>query len=283
MKRPYLFIFLCLFLLASDKAPKDAGLFTMRLPLVSTPPSKAGIAWASWGRMQTDVETLNAGWFYTWGLSADIDTSAEFVPMFWSYQWPPMLWPPTTDFFQQMDDIYGAGCPSRLLFLNEPDLHGTDTGGQAELTPRQGAYLYKALRERCPGTHIIGPCISHGDYLAGWPWLKHFNRLLVKLDLPSPDEACLHTYVESEPAQLITESLLKETGMASLWVAEFGSCDPVWTREAILYFQNEERVTRYAWFTVRRWDDGPCLTLFDNKWDNELSKVGEVWMELHPD
>lgn len=226
------------------------------------------------------ARALRIDWYYTYALPHSRLGAAQFVPMFWCDQYPANKWPTQVDYFDVFRQHYGPDYSSFMLFLNEPDLAGGDVdGGQCDRTPRQAAYIYKALLAECPHCIFIGPATSHIDYLRGWPWLKAWYAEIRRMGLRPPDIAAIHDYTSQHPG-LIVDSLFEALAQfpdapTTAWVTEYGTCDPARLAQAMAYFTADPRVARYAWFTAKGYPNQPCLNLLDGS--DGLTAVGEVY------
>ncbi|MBP6471214.1 MAG: hypothetical protein KBE23_06455 [Chloroflexi bacterium] len=241
-----------------------------------------GYARAYGALLPGEATRLGIEWYYDYGLRWPptlLDNGAEYVPFFWCDQYPSLAWPTRHDYFaalNKLPDNYSGP----LLFLNEPDLRGGDIDGlQCDRTPRQAAYIYKAVRAQCPRCRIIGPAASHEDYLAGWPWLKAFYAEITRLHLPCPDVAAIHDYTDQPPAAIV-DSLFAalenyECAPQTAWVTEFSTCSADRARRMMAYYEQDSRIERYAWFTAVGYPAAPCYNLLDK--DRNLSAAGEVF------
>lgn len=246
-----------------------------------------GLAKAYGSITAVEADSLGIKWFYDYGLRYPSPKlgDAEYIPFFWCDQYPSLKWPTQYNYFDALANL-PDGYDGYLLFLNEPDLRGGDVDGwQCDRTPRQAAYIYKAVRQECPKCIIIGPAPSHIDYLQGWPWLREFYTIIGKMGLKPPDIAAAHDYTEQSGDKLI-ESLFAVLGQFDgspeiVWVTEFATCDPVLAHETIEFYKKDERVERYAWFTGRGYPAATCINLLASE-TNKLQPVGEVYKEAYP-
>lgn len=246
------------------------------------PPPIQGYARAYGALQPGDAARLGIEWYYDYGLRwppPALDNGAAYTPFFWCDQYPALAWPTHTDYFAALAAL-PDGYHGDLLILNEPDLRGGDVDGwQCDRTPRQAAYIYKAIKAECPHCRLIGPAVSHIDYLQGWPWLRDFYSEVSRMGLPPPDVAAIHDYTGQHPA-LIVDSLfamLAEFPGApdTAWVTEFATCEPDLAARAIDFYTADPRIERYAWFTARGYPALPCINLLTA--DGALSPVGEIY------
>lgn len=288
---------ICFFLVActAPPAPEATPLPTMEaaistvittlyFPAVVTggPPPAQGYARAYGALQPGDAARLGIEWYYDYGLRwpfPALDNGAAYVPFLWCDQYPALAWPTRSDYFEALAAL-PDGYSGDLLILNEPDLRGGDVDGwQCDRTPRQAAYIYKAIKAECPDCRLIGPAVSHLDYLQGWPWLQAFYEEIGTMGLPLPDAAAIHDYTNQHPA-LIVDSLfamLSEFPGApgTVWVTEFATCEPDQAARAIDFYTADPRIERYAWFTARGYPALPCINLMDT--DGRLTPVGEIY------
>lgn len=262
---------------------------TVYLPLImspSAPIGKAGVVWPDNANEDT-AALLNADWWYDYNVRIDGPQigNMQFVPYIWCDQWPPHSYDNQTTYYFDVAAAHGMDEHYRgyLLFLNEPDLPGSDTGGQCDMTPRQAAYLYKAIKRKYPHAILVGPSVSHRDYWRGWIWLREWYDLIIEMGLPPPEVAAIHTYLD-EPPHLIVDSLFRALAEypgapQTAWVTEFGHCDPAVAGAMIDAWQADARIERYAWFIVQDWQWPECLNLLGR--DGELTPVGDAWADRH--
>lgn len=254
--------------------------YAVWLPVVALPEPVQGYARAYSSITPAQAKALRIGWFYTYVLTPSQLGNAQFVPMFWCDQYPSLAHPPLIDYFEAFQQYYSSSYSGYMLFLNEPDLAGSDVdGGQCDRSPRQAAYIYAALLDACPNCIFIGPAASHIDYLRGWPWLREWYREIDRLDLRYPDIAAIHDYTSLHPSLVVDSlfSMLSEFpgSPRRAWVTEYGTCDPARLAQAKDYFTADPRIERYAWFTAMGYPNQPCLNLLSTTGD--LTPVGEVY------
>jgi hypothetical protein len=230
------------------------------IPLVSNGDPVRGWARAYSDLSSTERNLLGIEWYYDYELR--IPESYKYVPFFWCDIYPALKYDnPAIIYMDKLKILANTGYSSYLLFINEPDLAGsTVDGGQCERTPRQAAYMLRAVRNVCPNCIIIGPTVSDQDYLVGWRWLNTFYSVLATpefADVKKPEIAGLHTYL-SEPPQLIVDSFFSLLSRfpgspKKVWITEFATNDPHKLQEMIDYYRQDSRIERYAWFTARSW------------------------------
>lgn len=306
MKRRGAFLFLLAFssiLIAACAAPPQPEMLEERvqatpmavpeahvlwLPVVAyeLPPPVRGLAYCCGALRPGEAARLGIETWYNYGLNTPgrtLDNGAVYVPFFWCDQWPSLKYPARADYFALLRQNLPPGYSGPLLFLNEPDLPGRDTDmGQCDRTPRQAAYIYKSVLEMCPNCKLVGPAVSHEDYLAGWPWLRAWYSEIYRLKLRPPDTAAIHTYL-NEPPHLIVNSLFEMLAFypgspETAWITEFASCNPSQAARMIAYYERSDRIDKYFWFTGRGWPD-ECMNLLD---DDGLTTVGQAWVENLP-
>jgi len=146
-----------------------------------------------------------------------------------------------------------------LLGYNEPDL----CPDQACLTVEQAVPLWRELESMFPMYKLVAPVPSQ-LYL---DWLVRFRELYIVTYGKPPrfDALAAHWYGQrASDAIWLAEwykSLAREWGVAEVWITEFAiiACTNLSLDEAgaeasalIDYFDNDEMITRYAWFTNRQ-------------------------------
>lgn len=266
-----------------------AVIYRKFFPLVqssSESPTLQGLA-SAYGRL-TDEQAIDLGiqWFYDYGLKYPFPKlgNASYIPFFWCDQYPALSYPAVYNYFDALAKL-PDGYSGYLLFLNEPDLRGGDVDGwQCDRTPRQAAYIYKAVLRECPKCKIVGPAVSHIDYLQGWPWLKEFYREIQQMGLRKPDVAAVHDYT-GQNGLVIVDSLFKalegySDAPKKVWITEFSTCNPDLAKRNIELYKSDGRVVRYAWFTGKGYPAADCYNLIGA--DDLKQPVGSVYTEAYP-
>ncbi|MBK8987394.1 MAG: hypothetical protein IPM39_15175 [Chloroflexi bacterium] len=265
-----------------EAVQEDVPEYVAWLPVVVLPEPVRGLAYCCGALRPGEAARLGIEIWYNYGLNTPgrtLDNGAIYVPMFWCDKYPALKYPTQVDYFQLLRHNLPPGYTGPLLFLNEPDLAGRDVDmGQCDRTPRQAAYIYKGILELCPGCRLIGPAVSHEDYLADWPWMRAWYDEIYKLKLRPPDTAAIHTYL-NEPPHLIINSLFDLLAAypgapTTAWITEFASCNPSQAARMIAYYERSDRVEKYFWFTGRGWPDA-CINLLSD--DGRLTAAGEVY------
>lgn len=300
MKKILLLILLVLFvscdddinpsvLLAPEPTP-TAVTYSYYMPLVRENEKQnvtlPGLAKAYGQVTAANVSDLKIKWYYDYALRYPFpkDLGIEYIPFFWCDQYPSLKWPTDYNYFDQLAKL-PDGYSGYLLFLNEPDLRGGDVDGwQCDRTPRQAAYIYKAVKEMCQRCVIVGPNVSHIDYLQNWKWLREFYEQIELLGLEPPDIAAVHDYTEQPTQKMITSLFILfsqfDDTPETMWVTEFATCNTDLAKQNIEYFKSDDRVERYAWFTGKGYPAAPCINLLSN--DGLNQPVGDVYREAYP-
>lgn len=275
---------------SSDAQQSETETFVYMPTIISSDVSKAGIAWAWHSRRQdSDAEVLGIGWYYTYSVQCNTAVEGvQYIPMFWADRWPSNAYYDSyySDKFEQLDRCLPEDYADYLLFFNECDLPGTDTTaivGQCGRTPLQAAYMYKKLVEMRPQAKLVGPAVSHRDYQNDWLWYREWLGYIDNWELPMPDVGAIHTYLLDEPPERIVDSyfdmLLEFPDTATTaWVTEFATCKPDRLRIYLDYYNNDTRIERYSYFTIRG-DNDPCFFLMRD--EVELTSVGLEWVDFH--
>jgi hypothetical protein len=260
---------------------KQPPLYMLHLPLVAKPEAKAGYAHAYQGLRPKEAAFFGVEWYYNYGLvGKPLDNGAEFVPFFWCDRYPANKYPKASNYFDSFERTFPDGYSGYMLFLNEPDLAGSDEdGAQCGRTPLQGAYIYKGLLEVCPDCLIVGPVTSHLDYYANWRWQREFFATITKWNLPLPAMGAIHTYTQGHDPTLIIDSYLAMLaefgGSGEAWVTEFGFCSADDVTRAIEVYEGDSRIRRYAYFTARGYTPD-CINWYDRSGD--LNPAGLGWL-----
>lgn len=261
--------------------------YTIFIPLVLAmqPPPRAGIVWHN--PHPDDPAVTPFEWYYNYGLIPYDGVEQEFVPFFHCPIWPPLAYGrEAADYFEIAETALGHDYDGWLLFLNEPNEYGTDTGGQCEMTPRQAAFFYKSVVTLYPYAEVVGPVVSQHDYPHWW-WMRQWYQWITQLNLPMPAAAAAHFYdaAGTNPIHLtdlttsLRELLAEFPGAPdTIWLTEFGTCEASYAQVMLQEIQSLPYVTRYAWYTTRR--GGACTDLYTTP-ENTLTPVGYVWHAVH--
>lgn len=265
--------------------------------------TKNGLAWSNIKASPSpadDARTLMIDWFHRWSLRSGNITGgvAERIQHF-NCDTDPALAQGAfikTDNYQKLNDIESItpDFSGFMLFINEPD-----RWDQCEGKPRATMEKYRALIHEVPNALILGPQVSHEDYLGlvkdkntnnkddhtpkQWWWMRKFFDQLVKNDLPFPYGAGLHTYLSEAPSKIVDSylSMCAEYDYipAEIWITEFAVTTVKQLRRMVEYYRRNPLVTRYAYYGVRQPTPNSLHTLFGE--DGELSDIGREWVRLH--
>lgn len=265
------------------------------LPVVMRPESKAGVAFSSHVYMEERVRLMGGdvaywrGWQRS-GLAQDL----------WGLQGTQSVW---CDFYfhpyhsrGQLRPQLGAleklppDFDDYLLFLNEPDLVFYGHPPQCAAAPRRAAQIYVHVKTVLPQARLVGPGISHIDYVNGFEWLGAWWDEVVRLTGESPQMAVwdMHHYIAyGDPLAPFDalEAWLEERGVENprFFVSEYGACDGERLVEMRDAFERDPRIVRYylyeqygAW-----WDTGACIVLFEERHGHmRLNEMGRVFVGL---
>lgn len=263
----------------AEMSPAAATPHVMWLPAVAYTPPRPLRGWAKAYSNLSDAEmrSLQLNVYYDYALRYPFPHRAGvmYIPYLWCDIYPSLRYEsPVIRYFDQLARL-PDGYDGHLLFLNEPDLAGGRSDGmQCERTPRQAAHMLVAARLVCPNCVIVGPSVSHEDYRRGWPWLREFYNHAVGLGVRLPDVAGIHSYLPEEPNLIVDdlfEMLDEFPGTAeTVWVTEFAGGEAQ-AAQMIEYYEADERVEAYFWFTARGW----VADLVGR--DGTLTPLGEIY------
>ena len=205
------------------------------MPLLGKAPAppKLGIAGAS----PTQVKTLGGSWYHNWGPMPGVAAGVEAVPMIWGRDVPTTV----------------GGNSMYLLGMNEPDMDG-----QSNLTPQEGAQIWRKIELAFPGKLLISPVPSHEDP----EWLVRFRDAYRAMygRWPRLDGLALHCYIPEQGGCIALGQKYvgwaRAWGANEIWVTEFAYL-PMWAqnaeaqaREFVAWLEAEPLVKRYAPFTA---------------------------------
>ncbi|KAJ3936785.1 MAG: glycosyl hydrolase catalytic core-domain-containing protein [Lentinula lateritia] len=130
----------------------------------TTNSSKAGLAWPNGNYVDIDqyLTTGKISWYYTWSPDAISSTEIEFVPMLWGNN-------SVDDFSSTINDTISSHNVTAVLGMNEPQ-----QSGQSELTPAQGAELWKTYMEPLKSQNIRLGSPAPSSAPSGKIWIQDF-------------------------------------------------------------------------------------------------------------
>ena len=263
----------------------------MRLPwlgpsnLVDLPidRSKKGIA----GGTAEQVKAVSASWSYEWRLGiVDPNRFAlgiGHVPMIWGKDYVPA----------NVKIAVRRNIGKPFLIWNEPE--APSTWGQSSISPAEAAKLYGLLRILIHGVDPTSRLIVGGVYFIDLRWAAMFASEYKKLHglLPKVEGWHVHHYADSKNYDCIEwRSSLRRYyegiqrifgGVAEFWITEFGSIVDYRTAERVMkeqvpWLQEQEWVTRYAWYSPT----SPKMLNQGRLFDTEggITKLGMIYRNM---
>ncbi|KAJ4483820.1 glycosyl hydrolase catalytic core-domain-containing protein [Lentinula aciculospora] len=239
-------LFSCLLLIHVNPVTASAGCDTLQNRAINT--SKAGLAWPN-GDADDIHQYLTTGkvsWYYTWSPDAISSPNIEFVPMLWGNN-------SADNFSSTINNTISSNNVTAILGMNEPQ-----QSGQSELTPAQGAELWKTYLEplKSQGIRLGSPAPSSAP--SGKIWIQDF--LTACNGSCTVDFIALHWYDINATA--FTEYLedFHNTFQRPLWVTEWAcqnynggsqcSYDDVvlFLNATQSYMDSSDFVERYSYF-----------------------------------
>ena len=201
------------------------------------------------------IKSVNASWYYTWGLGSIPGTQVPFVPMVWGRGAVPQR-------------VSGP-----LLIINEPD-----RPDQSNMTVEEALSIWSCQKADRKGSPAVA-----GNALKS-PWFIEF------MNVAQPDFICVHWYGPPHPEALLglVDGLYAKYSLP-IWITEFAvaqwdSTKPMFTvdqvstfmKEVIPQLESRAHVERYAWKTRDQTD--PCMgtsALFRD--DGSLTDLGKLY------
>ncbi len=209
-------------------------------------------------------------WCYSWWPTPGTEAGRESVPMIWDEQ--------------QIGRQLG-GNSAWVMGWNEPDI-----AGQANISPAEGARLWREMELTYADRKLVAPAPSHR-----YPgWLPAFRAAYRELwgGAPRLDALAVHCYFQSarECIGLVEQfkAWASDWGVGEIWVTEFAFlpayCDaPAEVRAFVGYLEGERLVTRYApYVSIQQcgdewWDceaaGDPSLVQADGRTPTELGRL----------
>ena len=270
------------------------------LPLIADgqQPPKSGLAFSSHrdaaerAALLGDTVHYWRGWQIGGSLPGD-QWGLEFTPSLWcDFYWHGIYSQGMFRPQMQVLNLLGPDYDGYLLFLNEPDQAYYGLSGQCAMSPRQAAHMYVHIKSFMPQVKLVGPGISHIDYLNGFRWLGEWFDFVVHYTGSPPDIHAwdIHTYLRTGPPLAPYDALeawLATRGVYSpiFWITEYGACDPYRLRHMIDSFEADPRIKRYYLYEqyMATWDgDSRCILLFEEGSDPiRLTQLGWAFVTGH--
>ena len=194
---------------------------------------KLGIA----GATPEQVKALGGSWYYNWGPIPESAWGVEAVPMIWGRDVPQTV----------------GGNSDYLLGMCEPDM-----SGRSQMSPEEGAQVWRKIELTFPGKLLISPGTSHQDP----EWLVRFREAYRAAygSWPRMDGLAMHCFIV-EPGGCIAlgqkyVAWARAWGASEIWVTEFAYL-PMWAQNAeaqargfAAWMEAEPLVKRYSPFTA---------------------------------
>lgn len=208
------------------------------------------------------IETLGAGWYYTWNTTPVAGVGAEFVPMAWGRK-PVSL---------------AATC--HLLLFNEPD-----GANQADLSVEEAVRLAAPLSLKA--RYVVSP--SAVNALGGW--FVHFDAAAEQAGIDL-DYVAMHWYGGPSVRQFLRKvDAVHERYGKPIWITEFAVADwkarpgrnrysaaqtARFLEKVLPELERRPFVARYAWMGAGTLSPAIMSSrLFDD--EGRLTEVGEVY------
>ena len=256
-------------------------------------PLKAGLAASSHEHLAERVELLGGvvgvrGWkLGTGGIPVRVG-GADYVPCYWCDLSAEVRNGKAAVQSQLHVPKLAAARGEPLLFLNEPDMSLYGHFGQCDISPNRAAVLYLDVVERFPDLALVGPGISHLDYLHGFQWLGQWIDGVQRLSGKLPHMAAwdIHNYLIDRPALAPIDALqafLLSKGIVAnrFYVSEWGVQTPEQMTAVRRAFDGDPRVDRHFYYDqyMAVWDGPTRHSLFvEGSNPLRLSPLGEAWV-----
>jgi hypothetical protein len=214
----------------------------------ATNSSKAGLAWPN-GNSDNIGQYLTTGkvsWYYTWSPDASASTNIEFVPMLWGSS-------SAGDFSSTINNTISTKNVTAVLGMNEPD-----NSGQSNLSPAQGAAVWKEYLEPLKSQGILLGSPAPTSAPEGKTWLQNF--LTACNGSCTVDFIALHWYDINATAFVAYLEDFHNTFQRPIWVTEWAcqnynggsqcSSDDVvlFLNATQSYMDSSDFVERYSYF-----------------------------------
>jgi hypothetical protein len=245
---------------------------------------------------EADFAALAPGvsWYYNWNFDTKYQGAAG------SIQFIPMMWGNRPEALRSLDQYLASASPKPpvVLAVNEPNLKG-----QAYITPRQTAELYRETKEVADRYNIplVGPNMALGSasgdsitaqdpienrtmtYTFMVPFIKATLYYLKDAGIVPPALA-FHSYGGAGEIKWAVE-MMHKTFNCPIWVTEYAqwkNADADAARKNLIettdYLERTPYVAGYAWFKDRV-KSNPNISLLDPE-SGKLSPLGEAYVSL---
>lgn len=236
-----------------------------------------------------DFEVISKGisWWYNWSHRPDV--MIEDVLDNYGVEFAPMAW--NGAFNDQAMRDYIAGNPNvkYILAFNEPNFID-----QANMTPSQAAaewYRLEAIADEFDlkivsvAMNFCGNCVTENGTTYYDP-IDYFDDFFAVCPDCRVDAISIHAYMEDVGGVEWYVNLFKKYNRP-IWMTEFSAWNDTTTLEdqkrfliqTVDYFENDDDVERYAWFTGRR-NGHPYNGLFDYRQSGVLNELGSIYVNM---
>lgn len=218
--------------------------------------SKRGACFSFASAMDLPLMTPGISWYYNWGNVPNSTAAAWFEGN--DVDFCPMTW--NGNYSEAKIREYVAAHPTTkyLLAFNEPNL--TD---QANMTPARAAELWPPVVALAKDLKLklVAPAMNYGTLTGYSDPIKWMDEFLAEpgVSLDDIDAMSLHCYMVSTGGlKSFVERFYKYN--KPIWMTEFcpweGSPSPLdvqmtYMSTVLNYFEQNERIERYAWFMPR--------------------------------
>ncbi len=250
----------------------DGGVPPMDDPDPQVVQASRGISIAEWDGSQaqhcSDLELLQAKWYYNWSTDSGCDTSAEYVPQVWG-DWNELSWVASPAELAERGERL-------VLGFNEPD-----HSDQANLTVQQVIQLWPEFDQA--GFELVGSPAAASD---GQAWFEDFMSQ-VEAEQLRVDFIAIHWYGwesgSCDDVNLLEQYIeWAEQWDLPIWLTEW-SCrvqsaevNQAFFTDAVAMFAQHPLVERYAWYLPRSSGDFAGGALVSGA--GELTPFGEVYV-----
>ena len=210
--------------------------------------SKKGLAYS----YPEQVQNVGASWYYNWGISSNVTTDLDFVPMVWG----------SGNESSNITKILNSGYDT-VLSYNEPE---GSLSGQSNVDVSTAIKYFDYFKDS--GLRIGSPAVEHiGTLLEDDSW---FDQYASGIDLEELDFIAVHEYFYSvctcsdeENAKNVAKNFLQQLQQVydkyhkPIWITEMGvvNYDSYWLHYSNTSTQGKQEVYEFLEYVINGVDD----------------------------
>lgn len=248
---------------------------------------KRGLGYGHHSVEDFDAISKGISWWYNWSHKPDV--LIENVLSNYDVEFAPMAWNGGFDDQAMRDYIATNPEVKYILAFNEPNFID-----QANMTPSQAAAEWHRLEAIADefdlkivsvAMNFCGHCVTENGTTYYDP-IAYFDDFFAACPDCRVDAISIHAYMQDVGGVEWYVNLFKKYNRP-IWMTEFSAWEDTTTLEeqkrfliqTVDYFENDDDVERYAWFTGRR-NGHPYNGLFDYRQSGILNELGSIYVNM---